>query len=88
MLEQLVQLVQIVGASAILAAFTLSQLRWLDTESLRYLVPNVLGSATLAVDAVLTRQWGFVLLESVWALVSGAGVVRTSSVALSRPRSG
>jgi hypothetical protein len=69
------QVVQILGALLILAAFVLSQWRVIDATSLRYLVPNLLGSAVLAVDAYFGSQWGFVLLEGVWALVSAAGVV-------------
>ncbi|HEX6987088.1 MAG TPA: hypothetical protein VF170_17045 [Planctomycetaceae bacterium] len=69
------QAVQILGALLILAAFVLSQWRVIDSESLRYLVPNLVGSAALAVDAYVGSQWGFLLLEGVWALVSAAGVV-------------
>lgn len=69
------QVVQILGALLILAAFVLSQRRLLDPESLPYLVPNLVGSAALAVDAYVGSQWGFVLLEGVWALVSAVGVV-------------
>jgi hypothetical protein len=69
------QVVQVLGALLILAAFVLSQWRLVDPESLRYLVPNLVGSAVHAVDAYVGSQWGFVLLEGVWALVSAAGVV-------------
>jgi hypothetical protein len=68
------QVVQILGALLILAAFVLSQWRVIDATSLRYLVPNLVGSAVLAVDAYAGSQWGFVLLEGVWALVSAAGI--------------
>lgn len=64
------QLVQVLGAVLILAAFVLAQWRRLETDSFAYLVPNVVGSAALAVDAWVGSQWGFVLLEGVWALVS------------------
>ena len=69
------QIVQVLGALLILAAFVSSQWRLIDPSSLRYLVPNLVGSAALAVDAYVGSQWGFVLLEGVWALVSAAGVV-------------
>jgi len=70
------QLVQILGAVAVLAAFVLAQWRVLDTASLAYLVPNAAGSAVLAVDAWLGGEWGFVLLEGTWAIVSALGVAR------------
>ena len=42
-----------------------------------YLVANLVGSAALAVDAAIGAQWGFLLLEGVWAVVSGIGLVRS-----------
>jgi hypothetical protein len=69
------QLVQIAGALAILAAFALAQLGKLDQRSTSYLTLNLVGSAVLAVLAYHERQWGFFLLEGVWALVSAYGFV-------------
>lgn len=65
------QVVQIAGAVLILAGFVLAQIRVLDTGSYWYLVLNLVGSAVLAVVAWLDRDWGFLLLEGVWAIVSG-----------------
>ncbi len=62
--------VQIAGALLIVAAFALSQANRLDPRSYAYLLLNVTGSAILAVLAVQEQRWGFVLLESVWTLVS------------------
>jgi hypothetical protein len=42
-----------------------------------YLVLNFLGSAILAWLAWVDRQWGFLLLETVWAIVSAWGIVQT-----------
>jgi hypothetical protein len=69
------QAVQILGALLVLVAFALSQRRLVDAESLRYLVPNLVGSAALAADAYAGGQWGFVLLEGAWSLVSALGVI-------------
>lgn len=69
------QVVQIAGALLILAAFVLAQRKRLDTSSTVYLVLNTVGAAALAVVAFRDRDWGFVLLEGVWALVSGWALV-------------
>ena len=69
------QLVQIVGALLILAGFVANQVGVLRVDSRRYLWLNLLGSLILTVDAWRGRQWGFVLLEAVWAAVSAWGLV-------------
>lgn len=68
------QLVQIIGALLVLVGFTLAQADLLDQRSYAYLGSNTLGSAAMAVTAVLSDEWGFVLLESVWALASLWGI--------------
>ena len=64
------QLVQIIGAILILVAFAGAQFGRLDQHSLAYLVLNLVGSAILAVLAGIDGQLGFLLLETVWAIVS------------------
>lgn len=82
------EVVQIVGALLVLFGFVLAQLDLLDQRSYAYLIPNAVGSAAMTVTAVITREWGFVLLEGVWALVSAAGIagrLRTPSGSAARP---
>lgn len=67
---------QIVGALLILVAFAAAQFGAMDPHSRLYLVLNVLGSIVLAVLAWRERQWGFLLLETVWAAVSLWGLVQ------------
>jgi hypothetical protein len=67
--------VQIIGSLLVLAGFALAQWGVLDLKSVKYLVLNTVGSGILAVDAVFEQQWGFLMLEGVWAIVSAIGLV-------------
>ncbi|HET8607423.1 MAG TPA: hypothetical protein VFL66_10405 [Gaiellaceae bacterium] len=73
------QTIQIVGALAVLAAYVLAQARKLRDDSLPYLLLNLAGSGALAALALLGRQWGFLLLEGSWALVSAVALARKTS---------
>ncbi len=67
-------LLQLLGAIAVLAAFIAVQRDWLKPSSRPSLVLNLVGSGTLACLALIGRQWGFLLLEGSWALVSAGGL--------------
>jgi hypothetical protein len=71
------QAVQIAGAVLILIAFVAAQLGALRPDAVWYLVLNLVGSVALTIDAWWGRQWGFFLLEAVWAVVSLGGLVAT-----------
>ncbi len=75
------QVIQVAGAILILVAFAAVQFGRMAPSSRLYLALNLLGSAILAVLALRGSQWGFVLLEGVWAIVSGWGL----AVALRSP---
>ena len=69
------QIFQLAGALAILGAFIGAQLRAFATTDWGYLILNLAGSAVLAVVAALDRDWGFLLLEGVWAVASAWGLI-------------
>ena len=65
---------QILGALLVLAAFALAQARVLAPQTRVYLFLNVVGATVLAIDAYVEQQWGFLLLEGVWAGISAWGL--------------
>lgn len=73
------QLVQITGSLLILVPFVLSQTGWLSARSRLSGLLNLAGSLTLAGDAAAGAQWGFLLLEGAWAIVSAIGLLRRAS---------
>jgi hypothetical protein len=74
-------ILQIVGALLILAPFVAQQFGRLDTDAPAYLWPNLIGSGALAALAAVSGQWGFLLLEGVWAAVTIRSILRRSKSA-------
>ncbi|HEV2758254.1 MAG TPA: hypothetical protein VGV86_01690 [Acidimicrobiales bacterium] len=69
-------MIELTGAVLILTAFVLAQFGRLATASLTYMVLNFVGSAILAFTAAVDGDVGFLLLEGVWAIVSGYSIAR------------
>lgn len=66
---------QIIGASIVLVAFVAVQIGRTHPSSYLSLGLNLIGSLLLAGLALVGGQWGFLLMESVWAAVSAWGLV-------------
>lgn len=63
------------AAVIVLVAYALSLTgRW-SVRSYRYQAFNFVGGFGLAAAALLSHQWGFVLLEGVWGAVAGWSIV-------------
>jgi hypothetical protein len=70
----MIQVLSVIGAILILAAYGAVQMRWL-TAGFTFSLVNLAGSLILAVVAVVEEQIGFALLEGVWAAISIAALV-------------
>lgn len=64
------QVFQIAGAALILIAFIAAQRDAMSPHSVTYLVLNLVGSLVLTGVAIHGQDWGFLLLEAVWSVVS------------------
>ncbi len=71
----MLQIISVLGALAILGAYVANQFHFIGPSNMSYSVLNFIGSTVLTVIAVIEVQWGFILLEAVWALVSLWGII-------------
>jgi hypothetical protein len=70
------QVIQIIGALMVLSAYAAAQTgRW-STDDPVYLWLNLIGSAILATLAAISSNWGFLLLEGVWAIVTAESLLK------------
>jgi hypothetical protein len=75
------QLAGFLGALLILIAYAGQQMGWMNPRSVTYNVLNAIGSAILCYIAFHPFQIGFVILESVWTLISIYALLRPRKIA-------
>jgi hypothetical protein len=73
------QAISVAGALLILAAYAGHQFGLIDRTHPAYSWMNLIGALVLTVIAYRAGQWGFVLLEGVWAVVSVPSLIRRPS---------
>ena len=78
------QIVSLLGAGMILAAFAAQQAGKLGREDLAYLVLNLFGSVILTYFAIEAKNSGLIALEGSWAVISLISLVKR----FSRPAAG
>ena len=71
------QIVSLIGAAMILAAFGAQQAGKLAPEAPAYLVLNLAGSLILTYFAVEARNLGLIVLEGSWAAISLVSLARS-----------
>lgn len=64
------QVISLIGAALILVAYAGSQAGKMNRQDVSYNLLNLLGSGLLAWVAIVNRQAGFIILETVWAALS------------------
>lgn len=64
------------GVAILLLAFVLNMLKITKTESLSYLLLNLIGAGIACFASWLIPYFPFVILEGVWAVVSLVSLVK------------
>jgi hypothetical protein len=68
-----------IGVSLLLIAFVLSSRRVLSVENRTYAILNIAGASLCGYSAYLISFYPFVVLETVWALVALASLIKIVS---------
>ena len=70
------QLVSLVGAALLLAAYLAINRRWLKPHHRLYNLMNLFGGALLLWVAIVDQRIGFVVLEAAWAIIAIPPLIR------------
>lgn len=70
------QLLSLVGAAIILSGYALQSFGPENAYKKTYLLLNLVGAGALTITAIVNDQFGFILLEGTWALISAYSLAR------------
>ncbi|MSR78272.1 MAG: hypothetical protein EXS63_08650 [Candidatus Omnitrophica bacterium] len=71
------KLASLIGAFMILVGYFCLQRGWMKDKSVHYLLLNFFGGMLLAYTAILSGNWGFIILETSWTLISLVSLMQT-----------
>lgn len=72
---EMLDVLQVAGAFAILVPYVSTLLGSLSIRTYPYLTSNLVGGSLLAALALVSEDWGFLLLEGSWAVVAAFGLL-------------
>lgn len=72
----LYQVISLIGAALVLAAYAALQRGHLSREDRVFNLMNLVGSWLLTWVAIVDRRWGFIALEFTWGLLSIPALMR------------
>jgi hypothetical protein len=64
------ELLGTIGVTMLLLAFALNLVKKMESNSLPYLLLNIVGAALAGLSSYLISFWPFVVLEGVWTISS------------------
>jgi hypothetical protein len=70
------QLLSLAGAILILTAYGAHQMKHMHADTVLYQCLNLFGGLALFLTAVVTRQYGFMLMEGAWTVMSAFGLFK------------
>ena len=81
------QIVSLAGAFLILTAYVLNQRGVIGPSQRIYSAMNLVGSLLLLWVAIVDQRWGFILLETAWAIASIPPLLNPPTAASNTPPS-
>ncbi len=64
-----------IGVTMMLAAYIMNLTDKVDDDDLRYILLNFFGGILACIASIMIKYIPFVILEGVWTLVSGWGII-------------
>lgn len=70
------QTISIIGAALILIGFAGNSFEWFTNKTYKYQILNLVGALLLTYTAFVELQYGFIILEATWAVVSLVAIIK------------